>query len=712
MDTGKFVFGSQYLRGMTPFREDWRKDMAAMGGLGFNTIRAWLVWGVLEPQEGQVDVGQIRDFLDLAHEHNLKVGLLFHLYGCPEWAIRKYRRYWYVDGKGRRFEPAARPNTPSGGWPGLCFDHLEVQKLETAFIQSVAHAVGDHPALSFWEPVNEPHQWIDLAQSPPGVFCYCRGTRAVFVRWLQEKYGTLENLNRAWGRRLGQWDEARPPTWRFGFSDWCDWRTFTAENIAAMVRRRTEIIRACSKRPVIAHAWGGSCITCTELGSMAFDDWKNSQGLDGWGDSAFPQSPSSTVLVGLGTAATRSAAEGRPFWQAELGVADYHAGLSRSGRLPAKWLEMWSWESIRQGAKGLLYWQFRKERQGLESGAYGLTGYGGGMTDNARAVERIGKVLTENSALFSQARLPPARVAILFSYQSYMMEWSQFRNCRMSVDSLAGYYRMLWEKSIPADILHEERITAENLGGYRMLILPMPVALAKEARDAIKKFIEDGGTVLSDPYLCAYDPTKTLDTVVPGDGFSEIFGCRELDIAQAGKNSVGLEWAGGSGTVERSHFQAFWEPSAGSEILARYSDKRPAIIANRWGRGRAVISGLNLGMAHAPQEGLGDDVIRKGAVVAGSCAKQIVLAVASQAGVTAPLSAPDGIVATLLKSPEGEAVLIAINTTPESCSGEIRLEGEVYSSCIDLMDGNRQQFKDCILSMELDSYQTRIFKIC
>lgn len=342
-----FVFGSQYLRGMTPVRADWDRDMAAMRRLGFNTIRAWLVWGVLEPRRGEVDVDQIRAFLDLAHRHGLRVGLLFHLHGAPEWAIREHRSRWYVDEHGIPFEPAARPNTPSGGWPGLCFDHVEVQQLEATFIRTVASAVGDHPALAFWEPINEPHQWVELAKSPPGVFCYCPATRAVFTQWLQRKYGSLEALNEAWGRRLGDWNEVRPPTWRFGFSDWCDWRSFTAENVAGLVARRAAVLRACSPRPVLGHAWGGGCVTCTELGAMAFDDWQNARPLDGWGYSAFPGSAAATILVGLGTVSTRSAAQGRPFWQAELGSGDFTGGLRRGGRLPPQLLEMWSWESIR-----------------------------------------------------------------------------------------------------------------------------------------------------------------------------------------------------------------------------------------------------------------------------------------------------------------------------------------------------------------------------
>ena len=135
-----FAFGSAYQRGLTPARADWDRDMANMRAAGFNTIRAMLVWGTLERRPGQLDTAYFDQILDTAARHDLKLGLLFHLHGCPEWLTRAYPQYWYVDIHGRPFEPSPRSNTPSGGWPGLCPDHPEVQELEADFIRRVVAA--------------------------------------------------------------------------------------------------------------------------------------------------------------------------------------------------------------------------------------------------------------------------------------------------------------------------------------------------------------------------------------------------------------------------------------------------------------------------------------------------------------------------------------------------------------------------------------------
>ncbi|MCE5218444.1 beta-galactosidase [bacterium] len=704
-----FVFGSQYLRGMTPARSDWARDMATMHEAGFNTIRAWLVWGVIEPRQGEIDFDYLDEFLETALRNELRVGFLLHLYGCPEWAIREYPQYWYVDMRGLPFESSQRANTPSGGWPGLCPDHAEVQQLEASFIEGVAAHVADHPALAFWEPINEPHMWVDLAQNPPGPFCYCPATRAAFQDWLAKRYGSLDALEQAWGRRVSGWDDVRPPTWVFGYADWVDWRTFTAENIAALVDRRARLIRPHSSAPVIAHSWGGGCVTCPQLGAMAFDDWKNAAPVDKWGYSAFPSSPGQTMNVGLGTDATRNAAQGKEFWQSELGAGDYGSGLDRGGRIRPEVEAMFCWESIRHGAKGLLFWQFRKEAHGSEIGAFGLTDYAGNSTELLEAVSVVGRVLNSHGDLFPLAQTAPAPVALLFSYRTFMTDWANHRNCQLSVDSLSGYYRAFWDANLPVDVIHEEYVDADLLARYKVIILPNPAALAQEVRKPLMDYVRQGGTLLSDPYLCAFNHDLSLAREVPGDGFDEVFGCHEIDVTSARKQAVEIRSGECSSEVTGSHFREWFEPCEGAQVLGTYADGTAALVANRYGDGRAVISGLNLGLAYSTRQGVGDDFTRQGTGTVANQAGEIVLAIAGEAGVESTLLTPADIRASLLSTADGRHVLFAINTADAERSGEIKCLGASFSEAQDLIAGGTLKgAKGGALPLHFGPYESRV----
>ena len=59
-----YVFGTQYLRGASPERDQWDRDMENMRKMGFNTLRAWLVWNACEKADGEIDHEYITGFLD------------------------------------------------------------------------------------------------------------------------------------------------------------------------------------------------------------------------------------------------------------------------------------------------------------------------------------------------------------------------------------------------------------------------------------------------------------------------------------------------------------------------------------------------------------------------------------------------------------------------------------------------------------------------
>jgi len=271
-----FPFGAQYLRGATPEPEDWDKDLKLAKSLGFNTMRAWLCWGYLEPKQGEINFNYIDTFLDTMGKYNLKAILLFNLYGCPKWATRKYPNCRYVDNEGIPAEPNAASSIPTGGWPGLCFDHNIVREIAENFMRKVLEHLKDRPEISYWEPMNEPI--LDPQRYSNKMYCYCSATRAKFTEWLKKKYGTLNALNDAWGRSHSAWEDVRPPTYQRGYTQWIDWRRFLIERTANVVKWRTEVIKSVAPQPVMAHTYEAMC--CSDFVTKAYDDWKLARVVD------------------------------------------------------------------------------------------------------------------------------------------------------------------------------------------------------------------------------------------------------------------------------------------------------------------------------------------------------------------------------------------------------------------------------------------------
>ena len=694
-----YVFGTQYLRGATPARDQWLRDMENMKEMGFNTIRAWLVWNIIEKAEGEIDYDYIDSFLSCARANDLQVGLLFHMHACPAWAVQKYARCFYVNEDGLPFEPAIRSNTPSGGWPGLCYDHEEVREMEARFIQGVVRETRKHPNVAFYEPMNEPHQWIDFRRKPNDIFCYCPASARRFQEWLRKKYGDISALNEAWGHGYSRFEEVRPPRWMASYSDWCDFRLFNMDNVAEEIRYRAELIKAVdADRPVVAHAWGGGAITCAQLGGMAFDDWKNARVMDKWGFSAFPQSASDCAALALGCDATRCAANGKEYWQAELTAGMNGTGLWQNGRIDDCTFNKFSLESIRHGAQGLMYWQYRKERFGSEFGGYALTDNAGGPTNLTRCAARLCKALQENEDVFHYGRQEKAQVALVFSIRSYLANWcaSSRMDNKFAVDSASGYYRMLWEENVPVDVLHEEFFG--DLNAYKVIILPSPYALSPKCAAALKEYVAAGGTILSDPYFGAFDEAFRLSYRIPGFGFEEVFGCEadELTMRQdialhSDSRTLRLQ-----GNIHRETYR-----NVRADVLWRYEDGSPAILENRFGAGRAILSGVNLGLCYSSRALISEDASSGGRSDGSAPAKEIVTRLMEQSGVRKnPCTAP-GVKVSLMET--GDAcdsdAVILINSLPREVSGFLDIPracsaaSVVYGKAEAHPDGNRLSFR-------------------
>lgn len=702
-----YIFGTQYLRGATPERDQWDRDMENMRKMGFNTIRAWLVWNACEKAEGEIDHDYITGFLDCAKKHGLDVGLLFHLHAAPDWAIKKYPQYYYLNEDHQPFVPGIRANTPSGGWPGLCFDHDEVRELEERFIRGVISETKKYENVAFYEPMNEPHSWVDLAKRPSGIFCYCPASTKKFRNWLQKKYGDVNALNEAWGHFYGSFDEILPPRWMHSYSDYTDFRLFTMDNVVEEIDFRTRVIKACDKKPVIAHAWGGGAVTCSQLGGMAFDDWKNAKVFDKWGFSAFPQKASDCSSLALGCNATRCAADGKEVWQSELTAGINGTGLRQNGRIDDNTFYKFSLESIRHGAKGLLYWQYRKERFGSEFGGFSMTDYAGGPTNLSRCAEKLCGMLQKNEDIFNHYHQDQAKVALVFSIRSYLANWvSQGReDNKYAVDSINGYYRMLWEENIITDVIHEEFFG--DLAKYRLIIIPSPYAVSKKLADALKEYVKNGGAVLSDPYFGAFDEDMKLARQVPGFGFAEIFGGEEDDIFL--RDSVVLKNKDGAFPIEgNSQLETFRNVTA--DVLYSYEDGTPAILCNRCGRGRAVLSGVNLGLSYSTRALVGDDFTSQDQGNSSMIAKKIVMDMCRECEVPQNPCTAEGVKVSILKTEGNADGAVLINSLPAAAQGEIALDG-AYAKAETVLGTAKAEIKNGALHFTLSGDESAVIRL-
>jgi hypothetical protein len=129
------------------------------------------------------------------------------------------------------------------------------------------------------------------------------------------------------------------------------------------------------------------------------------------------------------------------------------------------------------------------------------------------------------------------------------------------------------------------------------------------------------------------------------------------------------------------------------------------------GEGRAIIAGLNLGLAHSLRVGVGDDIKRDDAASSNVFAKEIVLKIAAEASVTAPLTADNGVVGSVLNDGGGRRVLIAMNSRYEASKSEIEFADFRCVEAKDLSSGLRIAARDGKLNLEFSPLECKALEL-
>lgn len=608
-----FPVGTQYHRPPTPKAEKWEDDFALMKRCGFNIARGWAMWSWLNPGAGRYDFSELDRLCDLGEKNDIQIILLVNIESCPAWVHRKHPQSVYVSRTGRPVVPHTVHNTCVGGFPGLCLDHDGPKAAAGEFIERLVSHFAGHPALHGWEPHNEP--LIEPARYNHEVFCYCPKTAEKFVAWLREKYGRIEAVNDAWQRRFGEFDEILPPTELGSFGDWTDWRLFAIESLVAQDAWRIELIRRNDPdRPVLMHSRGGG--DRRDIVCDGTDDWRLAALADKFGYANFPQGK--TVFEhALSGDLCRSAAQGKEFWMHELQSGPFGIGLQRNnpffvilgkgggadvdvaarpdevGSVTGDRLALWSWLPIAQGAKGLLYWQFRTEQFGAEYG-FNLVNLDGTATERLDAAARIASCIRDNEQMLQEMRPPASQAAIGFSPMNAMLTYFADGNLNAYLASFLGANRLLAHCGHPLDVVRtDSHAVDDDFSKYQAMVLPLPLWVDEPTAAKLARFVEGGGLLISEPSLGQTDTDFFSADVVPGMGLDKVFGCRREIVST--RQSVPVTVNGQA--VPSRFFEEILIPS-GAEVIGTYASGAPAVTMNRFGAGAAVYLGTNLFMEY------------------------------------------------------------------------------------------------------------------
>ncbi len=629
LEQPRIWYGGDYNPEQWP-EEVWHEDVRLMQQAGVNLVSIGIfAWSFLEPQPGQYDFAWLDRLMDLLYDHGVHVSLGTATASPPPWLAHRHPNSLPVTADGVKLWP--------GGRQAYCLHSVAYMKAASALVTRLAERYKDHPALAIWHINNEYGCHVSE--------CFCDVSAAAFRKWLFERYGTLDELNRAWGtafwsQRYGQWEEINPPRRAPTFANptqQLDWRRFSSDSLIALGDMETEILRTITPDvPVTTNFMGF-------FKPADYRKWAHREdvvSLDTYPD------PSDAFAAAQNAAQcdlTRSLGDGKPWMLMEQTSSAVNWRPRNVLKQPGQ-MRLWSMQALARGANTIMFFQWRAARAGAEKFHGALVPHVGTQDSRVwREVSALGNELQELGPL-AQSRVV-ADAGILVDWQSW---WALELDSKPSTavtfyDRLATFFGPLYAANITTDFV----FTDSDFATYKVIFVPNLYLVDDATAARLEEYVAGGGTVVMGFFSGIVDENEHIRLGGYPAPFRKMLGIRVEEFAPMAEGEQNeVRFADGSSTA--CDLWADVIDLEGATALATFTGNfyagRPAITEHAFGSGRAIYIGTRLG-----QEAMG-------ALLGRLCAA---------AGVMPPVSAPPGVEVVRRRTEDGRTLWFVLNHRPE-----------------------------------------------
>lgn len=193
-------YGGDYNPDQWP-EEVWDEDVRLMVKAGVNLVSVGIFsWAKIEPREDMYDFGWLDRIIDNLGKAGIAVDLASATASPPMWLTQAHPEVLWKDYRGDVCQPGARQHwRPTS--PVFCEYALKL-------CRAMAEHYKDNPYVVAWHVGNE--------YGCHNRFDYSEDAERAFQDWCEERYGTIEAVNDAWGtafwaQHLNDFSEIVPP---------------------------------------------------------------------------------------------------------------------------------------------------------------------------------------------------------------------------------------------------------------------------------------------------------------------------------------------------------------------------------------------------------------------------------------------------------------------------------------------------------------------
>lgn len=560
--------------------DTWAEDdrMFKLAGIDVATINVFS-WALTQRSEDEYDFDWLDETMDRLQRNGVGVCLATSTGAHPAWMAKKYPEVTRVDFNGRKRKFGGRHNSCPNSPVFRHFSRLIAGKL--------AERYKDHPALLIWHVSNE-----------YGGYCYCDNCASAFRDWLRQRYGTLEEVNKAWNTRFWghtfyDWDEIVPPNaiseeWNGNRTNFqgisLDYRRFMSASLLECYKIEYEEIKKHTPNvPVTTNLMGF-------YPELDYFEWAKHLDVVSWDN--YPSLDTPFSYTAMTHDLMRGLKQGQPFMLMEQTPSQQNWQAYNSLKRPGV-MRLWSYQAVARGADTVMFFQLRRSVGACEKyhGAV-IEHVGHEHTRVFREAAELGAELQKLGDRLLDSR-SAAKVAIVYDWENrWALDLTSGPTVALNyVHEVHKYYDALFKLGIQTDMIGVEA----DLSGYDIVIAPVLYMVKSDYALKVESFVEAGGTFVT-TFFSGIVNENDIVTLggYPGE-LRKVLGiwAEEIDaLFPDARNQVVMKSPIGALNGEyECGLLCDLIHAEGAEVLATYGSDfykgMPALTVNRYGKGQA-----------------------------------------------------------------------------------------------------------------------------
>ena len=584
-------YGGDYNPDQWP-EEVWDDDVRLMKKAGVNLVSVGIFsWAKIETSEGVYDFDWLDRIIDKLGEAGVAVDLASATASPPMWLTQAHPEVLWKDYRGDVCQPGARqhwrPTSPV------------FREYALKLCRAMAEHYKGNPYVVAWHVSNE--------YGCHNRFDYSEDAEHAFQQWCEERYGTIDAVNDAWGtafwaQRMNDFSEIVPPRF-IGDGNFMnpgkllDFKRFSSDALKAFyIAERDTLAEITPDLPLTTN------FMVSASGSVLdYDDWGDEVDFVS-NDHYFIPGEAHLDELAFSASLVDGIARKDPWFLMEHSTSAVNWREINYRKEPGQ-LVRDSLAHVAMGADAVCYFQWRQSKAGAEKFHSAMVPHAGEDSAVFRDVCELGadlNKLSDEGILGS--RLAKSRVAVVFDYES---EWATEHTATPTqhvhhVDEPLAWFRALADQGVTADVVPVRGAWDD----YEMVVLPSVYLLSEETTRRVRDYVVGGGRLVVTYYTGISDEKDHVWLGGYPGSIRDVVGVRVEEFMPMGDDFTGVpdHLDLSNGAVAHDIADVIGSVDESATVLATFKDNPwtgmdgvPAIVANTFGEGRSVYVGARLG---------------------------------------------------------------------------------------------------------------------